>query len=113
MNKTVKSNNQHLNTNTNIVNDLKEKQTATDFSLNAISEQVASSSQIKNEVAALSKQLNTLTQTANTREKQQMEVATSVNQVDTSLQILLERIEQLEAQLKLQANKPLAPSQIN
>ncbi|GHE83709.1 hypothetical protein [Thalassotalea profundi] len=113
LNKNVDSNSQNLKNNASIVSEIKEKQTATDFSLNAISEQIASSSKLKDEVAALSKQVNTLSQTANTREKQQMEVATSVNQVDTSLQILLERIEQLEAQLKLQANKPLAPSQIN
>ncbi|XQW86688.1 hypothetical protein ACOYR1_08180 [Thalassotalea piscium] len=113
LSKSVDTQKSSLKNTVNQVAELKEKQTSADFTLNAISEQIASSSKMKNEIQALAKQVNSLNQTASTREKQQMEVATSVNQVDTSLQIVLERIEQLEAQLKLQANKPLAPSQIN
>ncbi|GAA5141612.1 hypothetical protein [Thalassotalea piscium] len=96
-----------------VVKEIQEKQTSTEFSLNAISEQISASSKMQNELATLLKQVNSLSQKADIRDKQQMEVATSVNQVDTSLQLVIERIEQLEAQLKLQANKPLAPGQIN
>lgn len=115
LDKSVNSNTQSLKNaaSLSLVKELQEKQTAADFSLNAISEQLSTSTKIKDEVAELSKQVNSLSQTANSREQQQMEVATSVNQVDTSLQLLVERIEQLEAQLKLQSVKPLAPAQIN
>lgn len=115
LDKSVNSNSQSLKNaaSLSLVKELQEKQTAADFSLNAISEQLSSSTKIKDEVAELSKQVSSLSETANNREQQQMEVATSVNQVDTSLQLLLERIEQLEAQLKLQSVKPLAPAQIN
>ncbi|MGB1199780.1 MAG: hypothetical protein ACPG46_12080 [Thalassotalea sp.] len=113
--KTVNGNSQHLKNAASMsdVNELQEKQTAADFSLNALSEQLSSTTKLRSDVTALTKQVNSLSQNENSREKQQLEVATSVNQVDTSLQILLERIEQLEAQLKLQANKPLAAGQIN
>ncbi|WP_448568425.1 hypothetical protein [Thalassotalea ganghwensis] len=95
------------------LNELKDKVTAAEFSLNALSEKSAASESLKADLTALANRLTTLSQTADKREQQQLEVVTTVNQFDTTIQLLVERIDQLEAQLKLQADKPLAPAQIN
>ena len=81
----------------NTLNDLKDKITATEFSINAVSEQMVTASSLKEQFKKLSTQLNTLDANAKSRDKQQMFTATSINQFDTSLQLLVERMERLEA----------------
>ncbi|MBA6296316.1 hypothetical protein [Colwellia sp. MB02u-9] len=81
----------------NALNDLKDKITATEFSINAVSEQMVTASSLKEQFKKLSTQLNTLDANAKSRDKQQMFTATSINQFDTSLQLLIERMERLEA----------------
>ncbi|MBA6224956.1 MULTISPECIES: hypothetical protein [unclassified Colwellia] len=81
----------------NALNDLKDKITATEFSINAVSEQMVTASSLKEQFKKLSTQLNTLDANAKSRDKQQMFTATSINQFDTSLQLLVERMERLEA----------------
>lgn len=81
----------------NSINELKDKITATEFSINSVSEQVMALNTIKTEIKSLSSALNTLDANAKSRDKQQMFTATTVNEFDTSLQLLLERMERLEA----------------
>lgn len=81
----------------NTISELKDKITATEFSINSVSEQVMALNRIKTEVKSLSSALNTLDANAKSRDKQQMFTATTVNEFDTSLQLLLERMERLEA----------------
>jgi hypothetical protein len=81
----------------NALNDLKDKITATEFSINAVSEQMVTASSLKEQFKKLSAQFNTLDANAKSRDKQQMFTATSINQFDTSLQLLVERMERLEA----------------
>lgn len=81
----------------NTISELKDKITATEFSINSVSEQVMALNTIKTEVKSLSSALNTLDANAKSRDKQQMFTATTVNEFDTSLQLLLERMERLEA----------------
>jgi chromosome segregation ATPase len=95
---------QQLNKNTsstsqqkNAISDLKDKLTETEFSINAISEQLVEASSLKEQINKLSSQLNTLDANAKSRDKQQMFTATSINEFDTSLQLLIERMERLEA----------------
>ncbi|TWX73977.1 hypothetical protein [Colwellia sp. C1TZA3] len=83
----------------NALNDLKDKITTNEFSINAVSEQMVTASSLKEQFKKLSTQLNTLDANAKSRDKQQMFTATSVNQFDTSLQLLVERLERLEARL--------------
>ena len=54
-------------------------------------------SSLKAELNKLSSELNTLEANSKSRDKQQMFTATTVNEFDTSLQLLLERMERLEA----------------
>ena len=79
------------------LNDVKDKVTTTEFSINAVSEQMVTASSLKEQFKKLSTQLNILDANAKSRDKQQMFTATSINQFDTSLQILVERMERLEA----------------
>ena len=81
------------------INNLKDKITTAEFSINAVSEQVLAVSNLKTELKQLSAAFNTLDANAKSRDKQQMFTATTVNEFDTSLQLLLERLERLEAQL--------------
>lgn len=81
----------------NSISDLKDKITATEFSINAVSEQMIAVSSLKAELKKLSSELNTLEANSKSRDKQQMFTATTVNEFDTSLQLLLERMERLEA----------------
>lgn len=81
----------------NTISELKDKITATEFSINSVSEQVMALNTIKTEVKSLSSALSTLDANAKSRDKQQMFTATTVNEFDTSLQLLLERMERLEA----------------
>jgi len=81
----------------NALNDLKDKITTTEFSINAVSEQMVTANSLKEQFKKLSTQLNTLDANAKSRDKQQMFTATSINQFDTSLQLLVERMERLEA----------------
>jgi chromosome segregation ATPase len=82
---------------TDTLSDLKDKITATELSINAISEQMIAASSLKDELKKLSSQFNTLDANAKSRDRQQMFTATTVNEFDTSLQLLLERMERLEA----------------
>lgn len=86
-----------VNLQSNSISDLKDKITATEFSINAVSEQMISVSSLKTELKKLSSELNTLDANSKSRDKQQMFTATTVNEFDTSLQLLLERMERLEA----------------
>ncbi|MFT5813081.1 MAG: chromosome segregation ATPase [Psychroserpens sp.] len=86
------------------LSDLKDKITATEFSINAISKQMIAISNLKDALKKLSSQVNTLDANAKSRDKQQMFTATTVNEFDTSLQLLVERMERLEAILASNTN---------
>jgi len=81
------------------LNDLTDKLTATEFSINAVSEQMVAASSLKDELNKLSSQFNSLDADAKSRDKQQMFTATSINEFDTSLRLLIERMERLEARI--------------
>ena len=78
---------------------LKDKITATEFSIDAVAEQMVAANSVKDEVKKLSSALNTLDADAKSRDKQQMFTATSINEFDTSLRLLIERIERLEVRI--------------
>jgi len=84
------------------LNDLQDKITATEFSINAATEQLLVVGSLKDELKKLASQLNTLDANAKSRDKQQMFTATTVNEFDTSLQLLIERVERIEVRLRNQ-----------
>jgi chromosome segregation ATPase len=84
----------------NITTELKDKQTAFEFSVDALGEQLNAANNIKSEITQLTSQLTTLDENSKTRDKQQMVVATSMNELDTTLQLMFERIEHMEGKLK-------------
>jgi chromosome segregation ATPase len=80
-------------------NELNDKITATEFSIDAVSEQIVAANEIKDQISKLASQFNTLDANSKSRDKQQMITATSINEFDTSLQLMLERIERVEARV--------------
>lgn len=80
-------------------NELNDKITATEFSVDAVSEQIVAANAIKDQINKLVSQFNTLDANSKTRDKQQMITATSINEFDTSLQLMLERLETVEARV--------------
>jgi uncharacterized protein HemX len=81
------------------ISDLKDKITATEFSIDAISEKIVATNSIRGQFEEISSQLSTLDANSKSRDKQQMITATSINEFDTSLQLMLERIERVEARM--------------
>lgn len=77
--------------------ELQDKLTEAEFSISAVSEQMIAVSNLKDQVNKLHSELNTLDANSKSRDKQQMFTATTVNEFDTSLQLLVERLERLEA----------------
>lgn len=89
--------------------ELTDKLTATEFSIDAISEQIVAANTVKNTITQLNAKLTTLDNQFKTRDEQQMITATSINELDTSVQLLIERIEQMERKLK-PTSKPNKPA---
>ncbi|MGB2739474.1 MAG: hypothetical protein WBC60_02830 [Cognaticolwellia sp.] len=85
--------------NTNAVSDLNNKVTETEFSISSVAEQMNVVNNLKADVRSLTSQLSTLDANDKSRDKQQMFTATSLNEFDTSLQLMLERIERIEAKV--------------
>ena len=83
--------------NTKAVSDLSDKITETEFSINSVTEQMSVINNLKEDVRSLTSQLSTLDANTKSRDKQQMFTATTLNEFDTSLQLMLERIERIEA----------------
>jgi hypothetical protein len=95
------------------VTELTEKQTSTDFNINALGDQISAANKTQAEIKALSDQFTALKEQSLARDQQQMEVATSVNELDMSVQLLLERLEKLEAVKPIQAAKATPPPAVN
>lgn len=86
-----------------VANELKDKITATEFSIDAVSEQIVAANAVKDQVTQLASKINTLNVNSQRRNEQQMITATSINEFDTSLQLMLERIERIEAKMNNKA----------
>jgi len=87
------------------VTDLTEKQTSTDFNINALGDQISAANKTQGEIKVLADEFTSLKEQSLGRDQQQMEVATSVNELDMSIQLLVERLEKLEAIKPVQAAK--------
>lgn len=98
-----------INTQNNNINDVKDKITATEFAIDAVSEQIVAANSIKDQIAKLTSQLSELDANAKTRDKQQMVTATSINEFDTTLQLLVERLESIEAKLATNNSTAIKP----
>ncbi|NMP31449.1 hypothetical protein HII17_07730 [Thalassotalea sp. M1531] len=101
--KSIKSENKLKNSTTNIsanksaIADLNEKQTAATFSIDALGEQLGQAQNIKSELEILNGKMLTLENKSSGRDKQQIELATMVQELDTSVKMLIERVESLKA----------------
>ncbi|MDO6426899.1 hypothetical protein Q4489_07755 [Thalassotalea sp. 1_MG-2023] len=78
------------------VGNITEKQTATEFTVDALSEQVQQANMLKQEINQLSDDMAAIQQNIQGRNSQQIEVASNVNSLDMQIKMLIERIESLE-----------------
>lgn len=80
------------------IKDIQEKQTQTEFTLSAIAEKVDNVATLKTELAKLESQYSTLESKASARDKSQLEVATSLTQLEMSINALMEQVDRLKKQ---------------
>jgi hypothetical protein len=90
---------QKLSTTLTTIDQLKEKITASDLKINALGDNLNTLNVINAELDKLKSELSSLTQQSFGRDNQQIEIASSVNELDTLIQLLVERIESLELKL--------------
>jgi chromosome segregation ATPase len=90
---------QKLSTTLKAIDQLKEKITASDLKINALGDNLNTLNVINAELDKLKSELSSLTQQSFGRDNQQIEIASSVNELDTLIQLLVERIESLELKL--------------
>lgn len=90
------------------ISEVKEKQTSNAFELTALGDQITAANNIRIDLDKLKSQLSTLNEKSSGRDNQQMEVATTVNELDTMLKLVLERIDSLETKLANQAKSAVA-----
>ena len=95
-----KTQSQQITQTTSAINAANDKITSTDFTITALADKISEANTIQTKIAKLNTQLATLEEKSSGRDSQQMEIATSVNQLDMSITLLLERIEQIENQPK-------------
>ncbi|WP_286235763.1 hypothetical protein [Thalassotalea sediminis] len=85
-----------VNTLATSVKDVKDKQTSTEFTVEALAEQVQQATTLKNQINQLSDDIAGVQQKLQGRDSQQIEVASNVNSLDMQIKMLLERIDALE-----------------
>jgi chromosome segregation ATPase len=90
---------QKLSTTLTAIDQLKEKITASDLKINALGDNLTALNAMNAELEKLKSELSSLTQQSFGRDSQQIEIASSVNELDTLIQLLVERIESLELKL--------------
>jgi len=103
-----KSQSNQLSTAASDLNTLNEKLTSTEFNVNALADQLTAANNIQNEISKITTQITSLKQKSSDRDSQQMEVATSVNQLEMSVTLLIERLEVIEKSIN--QNMQVSPS---
>ncbi|WP_206485615.1 hypothetical protein [Thalassotalea sp. G2M2-11] len=75
---------------------INDKLTANELNMNALADQITAANSVQNDIANIRNEVKTLSEKSSNRDAQQIEVATSVNQLEMSVTLLVERLEQLE-----------------
>ncbi|WP_284242550.1 hypothetical protein [Thalassotalea insulae] len=101
---------QQLKNTASAINDINEKQTSNELNMNALADQINAANNIQDDISKLRAQIDTLEEKSSSRDSQQIEVATTVNQLEMSVTLLVERLAQLEKSAEHQApsNPPAA-----
>jgi chromosome segregation ATPase len=80
------------------INTVSDNLTSTEFNITALADQITAANNMQPKIAELNSLLSTLEEKSSGRDTQQMEVATSVNQLEMSITLLIERLEKIESQ---------------
>ncbi|MDG1750771.1 MAG: hypothetical protein P8I03_03800 [Thalassotalea sp.] len=98
---------QQLEQANNAINTVGDKLTSTEFNITALADQITAANNMQPKIAELNELIATLEEKSSGRDTQQMEVATSVNQLEMSITLLIERLEKIESQVKKTATPAL------
>ena len=90
------------------INNVSDKLTSAEFNITALADQISAANNLQPKIAELNSLISTLEEKSSGRDNQQMEIATSVNQLEMSITLLIERLEKIENQNKAQDNVPPA-----
>lgn len=101
-----KNQSQQLEQANNAINSVGDKLTSAEFNITALADQITAANNMQPKIAELNELIATLQEKSSGRDTQQMEVATSVNQLEMSITLLIERLEKIESQ----AQKAPAPT---
>jgi len=91
----LKASTNAINSNKDAINELTDKHTATTFNIDALAEQLGKTQSIKSELDTLTSKMVNLENKSSGRDQQQIELATMVQELDTSVKMLIERVESL------------------
>ncbi len=87
---------QQLKNTLSAINGINDKLTSNELNMNALTDQITAANNIQGDISKLRAQINTQEEKSSRRDSQQIELATSVNQLEMSVTLLVERLEQLE-----------------
>jgi len=110
--KVVNANKTSIDNVVNSIADIKDQQTSSELNINALGDQINAANNIRADLDKLRSQLTSLNEKSSGRDNQQMEVATTVNQLDTMIKLMLERVESIEAKLDRKVKSPVAKAPI-
>lgn len=95
-----KNQSQQLEQANTAINNVNDKLTSTEFNITALADQITAANNMQPKIAELTSLLTKLEEKSSGRDTQQMEVATSVNQLEMSITLLIERLEKIESEAK-------------
>lgn len=94
--------------------DLNEKQTASEFNYDALSEKIKITEKLSSKLTELTADLQAIDSKTVSRDKQQIELASNMTELDILQKLLLERIERLEKKLvSIKQSQVITPKIIN
>ena len=104
----IKNQSQQISEANTAINNVSDKLTSAEFNITALADQISAANNLQPKIAELNSLISTLEEKSSGRDNQQMEIATSVNQLEMSITLLIERLEKIENQNKAQDNVPPA-----
>ncbi len=101
-----------LNEVSSLIKETQENQKISELNISALSENMDSINQLRAELQKLNSQYLALENKSSERDTSQLEVATSLNQLEMSVQVLMEKVERMQGSAKkVSVNTPQTPTQ--
>ncbi|MDO6446926.1 hypothetical protein Q4493_14220 [Colwellia sp. 1_MG-2023] len=92
----IKNQSQEISKANTSINNVSDKLTSAEFNITALADQISAANNLQPKIAELNSLISTLEEKSSGRDNQQMEIATTVNQLEISITLLIERLEKIE-----------------